>query len=69
MNLLQKLRPQYLKKLQQHADQEPKLVSNILETLETEKYVGNLKYSTVIDLQCLLSTPTLNAYIFFRDDS
>jgi hypothetical protein len=69
MNLLQKLRPQYLKKLQQHADQEPQTVSEIIETLETEKYVGNLKYSTVIDLQCLLSTPTLNAYIFFRDDS
>ena len=69
MNLLQKLRPQYLKKIQQHADQEPILVYEILETLEKEKYVGNLKYSTIIDLQYLLSNPTLNAYIFFRDDS
>jgi hypothetical protein len=67
MNLLQRLKPEYQKRLRQKSDDHPQLVSELIEVLETEKYVGNLRYNIIIDLQVLLNSPTLNAYTFFDD--
>ena len=67
MNLLKILKTEYQKRLRQKSDDHSELVSEIIEVLETEKYVGNLKYSIIIDLQVLLNSPTLNAFTFFDD--
>jgi hypothetical protein len=61
MNLLQRLKPEYLKRLNQKS-------SKTLIALENEQYVSQLKYYVIIDLQFLLSSPT-SPYTFFRDDS
>jgi len=68
MNLLQRLKPEYLKRLNQKTEEHQDLVLKTLETLENECYVSQLRYCVILDLQYLLSTPTLNAFTFFRDD-
>ncbi len=68
MNLLHRLKPEYVKRLNQKSDDYTELVSNTLIALENEQYVSQLKYYVIIDLQFLLSSPT-SPYTFFSDDS
>jgi hypothetical protein len=68
MNLLHRLKPEYVKRLNQKSDDYTELVSNTLIALENEQYVSQLKYYVIVDLQFLLNNPT-SPYNFFRDDS
>ena len=63
--LYDRLKPHYKSALQIKNLSEPELVSMIVESLETESYVADLKYSSVLNLQFLFGN--INPFVYFND--
>jgi len=53
MNLFEKLHPVYVDKLSKANLQYPDLIENLVENLEKEQFVTELKFGTVMDLRSL----------------
>jgi hypothetical protein len=53
MNLFEKLHPVYVDKLSKANLQYPDLIENLVENLEKEEFVTELKFGTVMDLRSL----------------
>ena len=51
MNLFEKLHPVYVDKLSKANLQYPDLIENLVENLEKEEFVTELKFGTVMDLR------------------
>ncbi len=66
MKLVDRLKPIYQDKLEIANMKYPTIVGDILEDLETVKFVGDLKYDTVIHLSGILDTH-ISPYNFFTE--
>ena len=53
MNLFERLHPVYVDKLSKANLQYPDLIENLVENLEQEEFVTELKFGTVMDLRSL----------------
>ena len=51
MNLFERLHPVYVDKLSKANLQYPDLIENLVENLEKEEFVTELKYGTIMDLR------------------
>lgn len=65
MNLLLKLKEPYLNRLEKENINYPHLVSSIIESLENEKYVLDLTYGTILNLELFLGH-TSSPYDYFN---
>ena len=65
ISLYDRLKPHYKDALQVKNISEPELVSITVEALETESYVADLKYSSVLNLQFLFGN--INPFVYFKD--
>jgi len=65
ISLYDRLKPHYKDALQVKNISEPELVSMTVEALETESYVADLKYSSVLNLQFLFGN--INPFVYFKD--
>lgn len=65
MNLLNRLKPHYKQELEKWNSALPELVDRICTNLEEERYVTNLRYSTIIDLNFVFGS--LDAFKFFEE--
>jgi hypothetical protein len=65
ISLYDRLKPHYKDALKVKNISEPELVSMTVEALETESYVADLKYSSVLNLQCLFGK--INPFVYFKD--
>ncbi len=66
MKLVDRLKPIYRDKLVIANMRYPDLVGDILEDLETTRFVGDLKYNTIIQLSVILKTQ-VSPYNFFTE--
>ena len=65
ISLYDRLKPHYKDALKVKNISEPDLVSIIVEALESETYVSDLKYSSVLNLQFLFGN--INPFVYFKD--
>ena len=65
ISLYDRLKPHYKDALKVKNISEPDLVSIIVEALESETYVADLKYSSVLNLQFLFGN--INPFVYFKD--
>ena len=65
MSLFDRLKPHYKDALKVKNISEPELVSNIVEDLETESCVENLRYSSVLNLEFLFGN--INPFVYFKN--
>ena len=65
ISLYDRLKPHYKDALKVKNISEPELVSMTVEALETESYVADLKYSSVLNLQFLFGN--INPFVYFKD--
>lgn len=66
MKLVDRLKPIYSDKLEIANMKYPVIVGDILEDLETKRFVGDLKYNTIIQLSVILNTQ-VSPYNFFTE--
>lgn len=66
MKLVDRLKPIYSDKLEIANIKYPTIVGDILEDLETTRFVGDLRYNTVIQLRVILDT-SISPYNFFTE--
>ena len=66
MKLVDRLKPIYSDKLEIANMKYPAVVEDILEDLETTRFVGDLKYNTIIQLSVILDTH-ISPYNFFTE--
>lgn len=65
ISLYDRLKPHYKDALKVKNISEPDLVSITVEALESETYVADLKYSSVLNLQFLFGN--INPFVYFKD--
>ena len=65
ISLYDRLKPHYKDALKVKNISEPDLVSIIVEALESESYVSDLRYSSVLNLQFLFGN--INPFVYFKD--
>jgi hypothetical protein len=65
ISLYDRLKPHYKDALKVKNISEPELVSILVDDLETESYVENLKYSCVLNLQFLFGN--INPFVYFKN--
>jgi hypothetical protein len=65
ISLYDRLKPHYKDALKVKNISEPDLVSIIVEALESETYVSDLRYSSVLNLQFLFGN--INPFVYFKD--
>ena len=65
MSLFDRLKPHYKDALKVKNISEPELVSNIVEDLETESCVENLRYSSILNLEFLFGN--INPFVYFKN--
>lgn len=65
ISLYDRLKPHYKDALKVKNISEPDLVSIIVEALESETYVADLRYSSVLNLQFLFGN--INPFVYFKD--
>ena len=65
ISLYDRLKPHYKDALKVKNISEPDLVSIIVEALESETYVADLKYSSVLNLQFLFGN--INPFVYFKN--
>jgi hypothetical protein len=65
ISLYDRLKPHYKDVLKIKNISEPDLVSMIVEALEQESYVADLKYSSVLNLQFIFGN--VNPFVYFKD--
>ena len=66
MKLVDRLKPIYSNNLEIANIKYPDIVGNILDDLEINRFVGDLKYDTVIQLSVILDTH-ISPYNFFTE--
>jgi len=65
ISLYDRLKPHYKNVLTKKNVTEPKLVNLVVESLEQESYVADLKYSSILNMQFLFGN--INPFIYFKD--
>jgi hypothetical protein len=65
MNLLQRLKPHYRQKLQESNNKYPLLVGDITSQLEENKFITDLSYRTVVQMNFIFDS--LDAFKFFEE--
>ncbi len=65
ISLYDRLKPHYKDALKVKNISEPDLVSITVEALESETYVSDLRYSSVLNLQFLFGN--INPFVYFKD--
>jgi len=65
ISLYDRLKPHYKDALKVKNISEPDLVNITVEALESESYVADLKYSSVLNLQFLFGN--INPFVYFKD--
>ena len=65
ISLYDRLKPHYKDALKVKNISEPELVNITVEALESESYVADLKYSSVLNLQFLFGN--INPFVYFKD--
>ena len=65
ISLYDRLKPHYKDALKVKNIAEPELVNITVEALESESYVADLKYSSVLNLQFLFGN--INPFVYFKD--
>jgi|TARA_Y100000033_G_scaffold50815_1_gene62404 hypothetical protein len=65
ISLYDRLKPHYKELIQIKNTSQPDLVSCVVESLEKECFVGDLKYSSIINLGYLFGN--MNPFIYFEN--
>lgn len=65
ISLYDRLKPHYKNVLTKKNVTEPDLVNLVVESLEQESYVADLKYSSILNMQFLFGN--INPFIYFKD--
>jgi len=65
MNLLKRLKPEYKQILESENIKYPSLVGYVVDELEAQQYVRELKYGLVLDLKFLLDVDS--PYTLFKE--
>ena len=65
ISLYDRLKPHYKDALKVKNISEPDLINITVEALESESYVADLKYSSVLNLQFLFGN--INPFVYFKD--
>jgi len=65
ISLYDRLKPHYKDALKVKNISEPELVNITVEALESESYVADLRYSSVLNLQFLFGN--INPFVYFKD--
>jgi hypothetical protein len=65
ISLYDRLKPHYKDALKVKNISEPEIVNITVEALESESYVADLKYSSVLNLQFLFGN--INPFVYFKD--
>ena len=65
ISLYDRLKPHYKDALKVKNISEPDLVNITVEALQSESYVADLKYSSVLNLQFLFGN--INPFVYFKD--
>jgi len=65
ISLYDRLKPHYRNVLTKKNVTEPNLVNLVVESLEQESYVADLKYSSILNMQFLFGN--INPFIYFKD--
>ena len=65
ISLYDRLKPHYRNVLTKKNVTEPNLVNLVVESLEQECYVADLKYSSILNMQFLFGN--INPFIYFKD--
>jgi hypothetical protein len=65
ISLYDRLKPHYKNVLTKKNVTEPNLVNLVVESLEQESYVADLKYSSILNMQFLFGN--INPFIYFKD--
>jgi hypothetical protein len=68
MNLLDRLKPQYLEKLEKYSDRFPTIAQGIYDELSNKEFIGDIKYGVVHDLQSACDYNFgLSPYVMFNE--
>ena len=65
ITLLDRLKPHYNEKLSDKNIQHPTVVGRIIDALESNNFVEDLRYSAVLDLYFVLGSK--NPYVYFKN--
>ena len=65
ISLYDRLKPHYRNVLTKKNVTEPNLVNLVVESLEQESYVADLKYSSILNMQFLFGN--INPFVYFKD--
>lgn len=65
ISLYDRLKPHYKDALKVKNISEPEIVNITVEALESESYVADLRYSSVLNLQFLFGN--INPFVYFKD--
>tara|TARA_R100000654_G_scaffold71224_1_gene101990 strand:- start:10111 stop:10326 length:216 start_codon:yes stop_codon:yes gene_type:complete len=65
ISLYDRLKPHYKNILKKKNVIEPNLVNSVVESLEQECYVADLKYSSILNMQFLFGN--MNPFIYFKN--
>ena len=65
MNLLQRLKPHYRQKLKESNAKYPLLVGSITSQLESNKFITDLTYGTIVQMDFIFNS--LDAFKFFQE--
>ena len=68
MNLLERLKPEVLVLVNEYVEEYPILGGALVETLQDNEYIINVRYGHIVDLLGLIPyTPHLSPYDLFLD--